>query len=112
MISALWKWFKSLFIKKEMGILTERLIKNATNALMREIFNIENQRKAYEFVKELSKNTEMSNAEKAAVFNKKMAEWALKCGKVLVESVINCLREMAVNVVKDEILALEGKTDR
>ena len=77
-------------------------MKNATKSLAKEIFNRENQQKAYEFVKELHANKELSNSEKALAFNKKMGEWALKCGKVLAGSVINCLREMAVNALKDE----------
>jgi len=44
----------------------------------------------------------LTNKEKAAEFNKKMLEWALKLGKKLSENAINCLREMAVASLKVE----------
>lgn len=53
MFSSLLSWLKSLFVKESIGILTQKLIKNATKSLAKEIFNKENQQKAYEFVKEL-----------------------------------------------------------
>ena len=32
-----------------------------------------------------------------------MLEWAKKAGKILVDSVVNCLRELAVNAIKAEM---------
>ena len=102
MLNGIFSWLKSIFVGETAGILTKMLFKNASKALAIEIFNKENQKKAYEFVKELQNNKDMTNSQKAVEFNKKMAEWALKCGKVLAGSVVNCLREMAVNALKDE----------
>lgn len=66
--------------------------------------NKENQQKAYEFVKELNTNTEMSNSEKVKAFNKKMAEWAKDVAKTtLSDSAINLLRELAVVAIKAEL---------
>ena len=67
-----------------------------------EIMKPENQKKAYEFVKELNKRTDMTNVEKAKEFNRQMFEWAKKMGKKMTESVVNCLRELAVNALKVE----------
>lgn len=39
---------------------------------------------------------------KAKVFNKKMAEWFMMAGKKASDSVVNCLRELAVNAFKCE----------
>lgn len=102
MLTGIFQWIKSIFVGETAGILTNLLFKNASKALAMEIFNKENQMKAYEFVKELQNNKDMTNSQKAVEFNKKMAEWALNCGKVLAGSVVNCLREMAVNALKDE----------
>ena len=109
MISAALSWIKSLFVAETVGILLKKLLKGAAKGLTKEIFSEENQRKAYEFVKELNANAEMSGAEKAKEFNRKMLEWAAKCGKVIAESAVNCLREMAVSVVKDEISEEKGE---
>ena len=46
---------------------------------------------------------DLTNAEKAKIFNQKLAEYAKLLGKTLGESVINCLRELAVNALKAEI---------
>jgi len=110
MASIILNWLKSIFTREKIGILFQKLFKNAAQQFAKEIFNSENQKKAYEFVKELHYNKELTNSEKAKVFNQKMAEWAFKCGRILATSVINCLREMAVNVLKDELLmAKEGE---
>lgn len=37
------------------------------------------------------------------MFNKQMLEWAKKAGKILADSVVNCLRELAVNALKAEM---------
>lgn len=45
----------------------------------------------------------MSGSEKAKEFNRKMKEWASKCGKIIGDSMINLLREIAVDVIKNEL---------
>lgn len=102
-MSRLIQWIVGFFTKERRGVITERLIENAERDFAKEILNAENQGKAYEFVKRLHENKEMTNAQKARVFNRKMAEWALKCGKVLAKSVVNCLREMALAALKAEL---------
>ena len=51
----------------------------------------------------------MTNSEKAKMFNKQMLDWAKKVGKKLSDSMINCLREMAVAALKAEQPCAEAK---
>ena len=72
------------------------------DAVAQQIADLDLQRRALEFVRELAKRDDITNMEKAAIFNKKMFEYGVKLGKTLCESVINCLRELAVNALKAE----------
>lgn len=101
-LSNLWAWFVGLFAKEKIGILFLMLFKAGTSAVAAEIANLGLQRKALEFVRELARDDSLTNAQKAAKFNEKMFEYGKKLGKVLCESVINCLRELAVNALKAE----------
>ena len=101
MLAKLLKTFTSLFKRDKVGLLLQIMLAKAAVAGIKEILDPENQKKAYDFVKELIAS-DMSNSEKAKAFNKKMVKWAESVGKVMGESVINCLREMAVNAVKAE----------
>jgi hypothetical protein len=100
-------WLQSLFAKGTIGILTRKLAtaaaKAAARSLASDIMDRRNQKAAYRFVRELHAKDGMSGAQKAREFNRKMAEWSAKCGKRLASSVVNCLREMAVNAMKDEL---------
>ena len=102
MLAALWNWFIGLFTKEKVGILFVMLFKAGASAVAQEIADLDLQRKALEFVRELAKREDLSNSKKAAIFNQKLFEYASKLGKVLCESVINCLRELAVNALKAE----------
>lgn len=102
MFSALWAWFIGLFTKEKVGILFLLLFKSGASAVATYIADNDLQKKAYEFVKELAKRNDLTTSEKAAKFNKKMLEYGQMVGKVLCESVINCLRELAVNALKAE----------
>ena len=102
MFALLWKWLLSIFTADKIGILVRALLINAGSKILTEILNVQNQKKAYEFVKELHKRDDLTNAQKAKEFNKKMLEYAKKTGQILGESVINCLRELAVNAFKSE----------
>ena len=101
-LSALWTWFIGLFTKEKIGILFLLLFKSGISAVAEQIADLDLQRKALEFVRELSKRTDLNNAEKAQLFNQKLAQYAAMLGKTLCESVINCLRELAVNALKAE----------
>ena len=102
MLAALWAWFVGLFTKEKIGILFVMLFKAGISAVARQIADLQLQKKALEFVKELAARDDITNKEKAVIFNEKMLEYGKKLGKVLCESVINCLRELAVNALKAE----------
>lgn len=101
-LSSLWAWFLGLFTKEKIGILFLLLFKSGASAIASQIADLDLQRKALEFVRELANRSDLSSSEKAALFNKKLKEYAAMFGKVLCESVINCLRELAVNALKAE----------
>ena len=75
----------------------------ASSVVIKDILDPENQKKAYEFVKELHNRTDISNKVKTREFNKMMIRQLKKEGKEVCESVINCLRELAVNALKTEL---------
>ena len=100
MLSALWSWLLGLFTKERIGILFLLLFKNGISIVASQIFDLGLQRKALEFVRDLARQDDLTNAEKARIFNEKLAEYAKKMGKTIGESVINCLRELAVNALK------------
>lgn len=101
MLSVVWSWLVGIFTKEKVGVLFMLLFKGAS-AVALEIANKDLQRKALEFVRELARREDLTNAEKAQKFNEKMLEYGKMLGKVLKDSVINCLRELAVNALKAE----------
>ena len=101
-LSALWVWFIGLFTKEKVGILFLLLFKSGMSAIAAQIADKDLQRRALEFVRELAKRDDLTKAAKAQLFNKKLAEYANTLGNTLSESVINCLRELAVNALKAE----------
>lgn len=107
-MASLWAWLKGLFASKKIGILFAIFAKKALQPVVAEIMDPENQKKAYEFVKALRLRTDLTNREKAELFNLKMLDWAKMAGKILGESVINCLRELAVNAIKAEAAGIGG----
>lgn len=102
MLSALWAWLVGLFTKEKVGILFVLLFKAGTSVIAAEIADTGLQKKALEFVRVLAKREDLSNKEKAQIFNEKMFDYAKKIGKSLGEAVINCLRELAVTALKAE----------
>lgn len=102
-MTAIWAWVKGLFTAKKVGVLLAIFAKKAVAPVIDEIADPENQKKAYEFVKELRLRTDLTSEQKAALFNKQMLEWSKKAGKILADSVVNCLRELAVNALKAEM---------
>jgi hypothetical protein len=102
-MAAIWAWVKGLFTTKQVGVLLAIFAKKAAEPLIAQITNKENQRVAYEFVKSLHGRKDLTCKEKAEVFNLKMLDWAQRAGKILADSAVNCLRELAVNALKAEL---------
>lgn len=109
MFATILAWIKGLFTAKKLGIILAIFAKKAASIMIKEIMDPVNQQKAYDFVKELRAREDMTNSEKAKMFNKQMLEWAKKVGKKLSDSMINCLREMAVAALKAEQSCAEAK---
>lgn len=98
----MWTAIVRFLSKTVLGELFARLLKNTASTIFKTLTDKENNRKAYEFVKELNGRTDLTNSEKAKEFNRKMLDWAKSIGRELKESTINCLREFAVNIIKAE----------
>ena len=110
MLTVIWNKICALFTVDKVGVLLKILLTKATakisSMFIDQINNKENQRKAYEYVKELYARDDLSNSEKAKLFNQKMLEWAKNVAKKsLNDCVINCLRELAVIAVKSEAVS-------
>ena len=95
--------FTSMFTRNEIGMLIEILLLRASSTIAKEILDKDNQKIAYEFVKTLNARVDITSKEKAKLFNEQMLDWAKKLGKKMNESVVNCLRELAVNALKSEL---------
>ena len=100
MVAQLLSWFVGLFTAEKVGILFVLLFRSGSSAIAKEIADKDLHRKALDFVRELSLRDDLTNAEKAKIFNEKMLNYAKSFGRVLGESVVNCLRELAVNALK------------
>jgi len=96
-------WIKLIFTSVKIGNLLKILLLKSGCIIAAEILNKENQEKAYEFVKELNKREDIDNTEKQRLFNERMLEYAKSLNKKLSTSIINCLRELAVNAIKCEL---------
>ena len=95
--------FTSMFTRNKIGMLIEILLLRAGSTIAKEILDKDNQKMAYEFVKALNARVDITSKEKAKLFNEQMLDWAKKLGKKMNESVVNCLRELAVNALKSEL---------
>lgn len=111
MFKLLYNWLLSLFTSDKIGILVRKLLINTGNQIAKDIFNVEHQKKAYEFVKELNQRTDLTSKEKAMLFNKKMLSFLKASGIAIAESALNCLRELAVNAVKTEENSKENNNE-
>ena len=95
--------FTSMFTRNKIGMIIEILLLRAGSTIAKEILDKDNQKIAYEFVKALNARVDITRKEKAKLFNQQMLDWAKKLGKKMNESVVNCLRELAVNALKSEL---------
>lgn len=107
-MAAIGQWVLRVFAGK-LGILVKLLFAKAASALFADILDPKTQKVAYEFVKELNQRDDIDNKEKAKIFNEKMLEFAKKEGKKMRDSVLNFLREWAVNSIKAEKLEAAQK---
>lgn len=102
MFTLLYKWLLSIFTADKIGILVRSVLLQAGKAYTKEILDPLNQKVAYDFVKALKQRDDLTNLQKAHEFNKNMLEWMKQVNKKIAISSINCLRELAVNAIKNE----------
>lgn len=65
MFSSIWSAICAFFSRKTVGILIKTILIKASTTALKELMDSDNQKKAYEFVKELNARTDMTNYEKA-----------------------------------------------
>jgi len=92
-------WFISKF-SRTIGFLLTKIFSNVTSSIAKDIASELYNRKALQYVKELSGRTDLNGFQKAAEFNKRFLQWLSLSGRILAESTINLLREMAVAYYK------------
>lgn len=98
----LFKYLHRILNVKKIGCITLSLEKNGKASVVKQIADLENQRKALEFAKKLHRRKDYTDYEKAQVFNLQMLDWAKTFNKTLTDCSINCLRELAVAALKAE----------
>ena len=102
MFTLFWKWAVSFFTADRIGVLVRKLFISAAKPVVSDLLNPQNQKKAYEFVKQLHARKDLTNTQKAREFNKMFIAWAKKQKVAIRLSIVNCLRELAVNALKAE----------
>lgn len=102
MFTLFWKWAVSFFTADRIGVLVRKLFISAAKPVVSDLLNPQNQKKAYEFVKQLHARKDLTNTQKAREFNKMFIAWAKKQKVAIRLSIVNCLRELAVNTLKAE----------
>ena len=104
----LFKYLHQILNVKKIGCITLSLEKNGKTSVVKQIVDLENQRKALEFAKKLHHRKDYTDYEKAQVFNLQMLDWAKTFNKTLTDCSINCLRELAVAAIKAEEQKIEA----
>lgn len=102
MFTLFWKWAVSFFTADRIGVLVRKLFISAAKPVVSDLLNPQNQKKAYELVKQLHARKDLTNTQKAREFNKMFIMWAKKQKVAIRLSIVNCLRELAVNALKAE----------
>ena len=98
----LFKYLHQILNVKKIGCITLSLEKNGKTSVVKQIVDLENQRKALEFAKKLHHRKDYTDYEKAQVFNLQIPDWPKTFNKTLTDCSINCLRELAVAAIKAE----------
>src|SRR5574344_711798 len=88
------------YLKRIRGTVFAYLIANAKSEFVKQLVDPEVQRQAIKIVEDLMRRKDMTNTEKAEIFNLKLLVWAKDFNKNLKDSTINCLRELALTLVK------------
>lgn len=95
----LWNIICSLFTRENVGIIWKTLFASSKNAAKRAINDPKVQARAFEMAKTLMSADISGNAKKDA-FNSAMKDFLAEYGTEVGTSTLNCIRELAVEAVK------------
>lgn len=95
----LWSIICSLFTRENVGIIWKTLFASAKDAAKRAINDPKVQAKAFETAKTLL-SSGMSGEAKKEIFNSTMKDFFAEYGTEVGASTLNCIRELAVEAVK------------
>ena len=99
-MKTVWNWICRLFTKENVGIIWKTLFASAKNAAKKAINDPKVQAKAFETAKTLMSSDISGDAKKDA-FNSTMKDFFAEYGKEVGTSTLNCIRELAVEAVKE-----------
>lgn len=112
-LASAWALVKSLFTKKTLGVIFRILLDHTKSSAMTILTNADIQKFAYNTAIDLRQDESMTTLEKAKEFNIRVAKYIKELGLVSTTSLINTLRELAVQAIKvqatkNEIVAKEA----
>lgn len=112
-LATAWAFLKSLFTKKALGVIFRVLFSHVKSTAMSIITDAEVQKFAYNTAIELRNDDTLTTLDKTKEFNIRMAKYIKERGLVSTTSLINTLRELAVQAIKvqaanNEVVALEA----
>ena len=100
-LKKIFAWFKNVFCTQETESEVLTIIADNLNSpQLKELYDADLLNHAFEIVKELHVNTELTAKEKQRIFNQMLAAYASKVGKVISNMAINLLRELAYTALK------------
>lgn len=112
-LASAWALVKSLFTKKTLGVIFTILVNHGKSSAVTVITNADIQKFAYNTAIDLRNDESMSTLEKAKEFNIRVAKYIKELGLVSTTSLVNTLRELAVQAIKvkaanNEVVAKEA----
>ena len=111
--STAWAFVKSLFTKKTLGVIFQVLFNHAKSSAVTVLTNADVQKFAYNTAIDLNNDESMTTLDKTKEFNIRVAKYIKELGLVSTTSLVNTLRELAVQAIKvkaanNEVVAKEA----
>lgn len=100
-LKRIFSFFANLFKSKDMKVeIFNILMTNCDSPELKELRDADLMNRAWELVKALHVRTDLTGSEKAAIFNRELAKWGGKIGKVIGTMALNIVREVAYAALK------------
>jgi len=100
-LKKIFSFFVGLFKTKDMKVeIFNILMTNCDSPELQELRDADIMNRAWELVKALHVRTDLTGSEKAAIFNRELAKWGAKVGKVIGTMALNIVREVAYAALK------------